>query len=78
MHLSFLTCDKSLLLVGCNWNFGDLTWRYFYCYFMVVLVSVPTATLIYLFVEKPAMDARKIFKNEYAGSSFESLKPVDP
>ena len=69
-----MTCEDELKSVGCNWNFGDIAWRYAYAYLTTIIIAVPTATLVYLFVEKPAMDARKIFKNEYAGSSFETSK----
>ena len=54
----------------CILNFGGMAWRYWYSYVMIVIFAVPTATLVYIFVEKPAMEARKVFKNEYAGSSF--------
>ena len=67
-----MTCeDPTHKLLGCNWNFGDIAWRYAFSYVMILVIAVPTATLVYLLVEKPAMDARKVFKNEHAGSSFE-------
>ena len=48
----------------CSWGAWDIYWRYLILLITAILISNGIAACCYLNIEKPALDARRVFKRK--------------